>query len=187
MNSPTDDPPAPPNGAKPGSRERASRIPRDFIVHSLALILLAVGPAILCAWLAQSSGSWQMFERSGSIITIVGLLLASRRYIEHSVTDLVRERASEYARFKPRTMLGDILDARRGLTLSAFGTLIWGWGAYLRWWSFAVLAMWMAFVFYRAFQDPLLQRRRAMPSRTTETASEAPCHRRELGCRECRP
>jgi hypothetical protein len=151
------------------------------------LIVLAVGPAILCAWLAQSSGSWQMFERSGSVITIVGLLLASRRYIEHSVTDLIHERTGEYARSRPHTTLVDIMDARRGLTLSAFGTLIWGWGAYLRWWSFGVLALWMAFVIYRAFHDPVLQRRHEMPPRTAGMASEAPCHRREPGRGECRP
>jgi len=140
--------------------QEALRTPWGFIVRSLALIVLAVVPSIICACLSQSSSSWYLFERSGSLITIAGLLLASRRYLEHSVTDLVVAHSNENSRFKPGKVLGDVLDARRGLTLSAFGTLIWGWGSFLRWWSFGVLALWMAFVIYRAFRDPVLQRRR---------------------------
>jgi hypothetical protein len=121
------------------------------------LIVLAVCPAVICAWLAHTSGDWHLFERSGSAITIAGLLLASRRYFEYTVTDLVVAHTQKDARFEAGEILSSILDARRGLTLSAFGTLIWGWGIYLRWWSFGVLAVWMAFVLYRALSDPVLQ------------------------------
>ncbi|MFM0341351.1 hypothetical protein [Paraburkholderia fungorum] len=124
------------------------------------MILLAVSPAIICAYLAQTSANWHLFERSGSIITITGLLFASGRYFEHTVTDLVVSRTKENAGSKSEKILGDILATRRGLTLSAFGTLIWGYGIFLQWWSFGVLALWMAFVIYRAFHDPVLQRRR---------------------------
>ncbi|WP_233888374.1 hypothetical protein [Paraburkholderia flagellata] len=124
------------------------------------MIVLAVSPAIICACIAQASGRWDLFERSGSVITITGLLLASRRYLEHTVTDLVVAHANGDASFKPHHALSEVLAARRGLTLSAFGTLIWGWGTFLRWWSFGVLALWMAFVVYRAFRDPVLQRTR---------------------------
>lgn len=138
--------------------EETLRTPWGYIFRSIAMIALAVSPAIICAYLAQTSARWDLFERSGSVITITGLLLASRRYLEHTVTDLVVAHANQDAGFKPHHALSEVLAARRGLTLSAFGTLIWGWGIFLRWWSFGVLALWMAFVVYRAFRDPVLQR-----------------------------
>ncbi|MGV2287266.1 hypothetical protein AAHK20_01010 [Trinickia sp. YCB016] len=137
----------------------ALKAPWDYIVRSIALIVLAVCPAIICACLARTPAGWHLFERSGSIVTIAGLLLASRRYFEHTVTDLVGVHKNG-AGFESSKALGDILATRRGLTLSAFGTLILGWGIFLRWWSFGVLALWMAFVIYRAFRDPVLRRRR---------------------------
>lgn len=139
-------------------RGGALRTPWGYILRSIAMIALAVSPAIICAHLAQASSRWDLFERSGSVITITGLLLASRRYLEHTVTDLVFARANGDTGFKPHHALSEVLAARRGLTLSAFGTLVWGWGIFLRWWSFGVLALWMAFVVYRAFRDPVLQR-----------------------------
>jgi hypothetical protein len=143
--------------AASGLQQRALRTPWDYIARSVSMIVLAVSPALVCAYFAQTSADWHLFERSGSIVTIAGLLLASRRYFEHTVTDLVVAHTREDARFEPTEVLSSILDARRGLTLSAFGTLIWGWGTILRWWSFAVLALWLAFVIYRAFYDPVLQ------------------------------
>lgn len=136
------------------------RTPWGYIARSIALVVLAVSPSVICAYLAQTSAHWSLFERSGSIVTITGLLLASRHYFAYTVTDLIVARTNKGAGFKARKVLGDVLAGRRGLTLSAFGTLIWGWGIFLRWWSFAVLALWMAFVIYRAFRDPVLQRRR---------------------------
>jgi hypothetical protein len=140
-------------------RQDPLQTPWGYIFRSLGLISLAVFPAIVCAHLAQTTANWQLFERSGSIITIAGLLFASRRYFQHTVTDLVAAQTHRGARFDSGKVLTDILAARRGLTLSAFGTLIWGWGIYLRWWSFVVLGLWMAFVVYRAFRDPVLHRR----------------------------
>ncbi|MEX3994083.1 hypothetical protein AB4Y35_25300 [Paraburkholderia sp. EG286A] len=136
------------------------RVPDSYIVWSVAMIALAVSPAFICACIAHASGHWDLFERSGSVITMIGLLLASRPYFEHTVTDLVIAHADEDAVLKPGEVLSDILAAKRGLTLSAFGSLIWGWGSYLRWWSFSLLAIWMVFVVYRACRDPVLQRRR---------------------------
>jgi hypothetical protein len=138
----------------------ALRAPWGYIVSSIGLVVLAVCPAVICAYLAQTSAHWGLFERSGSIVTIIGLLLASRHYFSYSIPDLVAARTNKGAGFKAGRVLSDALAARRGLTLSAFGTLIWGWGIFLRWWSFAVLALWMAFVIYRIFCDPVLQRRR---------------------------
>jgi hypothetical protein len=147
----------PDNRAVSDLRQRALQTPWDFIARSISMIVLAVCPSVVCAYLAQTSSDWHLFERSGSIVTIAGLLLASRRYFERTVTDLVVAHTRDDAGFERNEVLSSILDARRGLTLSAFGTLIWGWGIYLRWWSFAFLALWLGFVFYRAFYDPVLQ------------------------------
>jgi len=122
-------------------RQRDLRAPKGYIVWSIAMIALAICPEIICACIAQASGHWDLFERSGSITTIIGLLLASRPYFEHTVTDLVIAHADEDSIFKPDEIFSDILAAKRGLTLSAFGSLIWGWGLYLRWWSFSLLAL----------------------------------------------
>ncbi|RZF25783.1 hypothetical protein EVC45_31370 [Paraburkholderia sp. UYCP14C] len=146
------------SGAADSLCEEALRTPWGYIFRSVAMIALAVSPAVLCAYLAQASGRWDLFERSGSVITITGLLLASRRYLERTVTDLVVAHANGDAGFKPHHALSEVLAVRRGLTLSAFGTLIWGWGIFLRWWSFGVLALWMVLVIYRAFRDPVLRR-----------------------------
>jgi hypothetical protein len=136
------------------------RAPGGYIVRGVAMIVLAVCPSIICAGLAQTSGRWGLFERSGSVTTIIGLLLASRAYVEQTVTDLVVAQTNKDSKLKSVEVLSDILAAKRGLTLSAFGTLIWGWGLYLRWWSFGVLALWLVFVVYRASHDPVLQRGR---------------------------
>jgi hypothetical protein len=141
-------------------KQRDLRAPWGYIGRSVLMVAFAVCPAIVSAFLAQASADWQFFERSGSITTIIGLLLASRRYFEYRVTDLVDAQTGEHAGFDPGEVLSSILDARRGLTLSAFGTLIWGWGIFLRWWSFVVLALWLAIVLYRAVHDPVLQYRR---------------------------
>lgn len=135
----------------------ALRVPEGYIAWSIAMIALAVCPAIICACIAQASGHWDLFERSGSVLTMIGLLLASRPYFEHTVTDLVIAHADEDAIFKPGEVMSDILAAKRGLTLSAFGSLIWGWGFYLRWWSFSLLVLWMVFVVYRARRDSIVQ------------------------------
>ncbi|WP_413195077.1 hypothetical protein [Pararobbsia alpina] len=78
------------------------------------------------------------------------------------MTELVVAQTRGQAAIEVTESLNRILDARRGLTLSAFGTLIWGWGIYLRWWSFAVLALWLLFVIYRAFYDPVLHHSRGL-------------------------
>ena len=132
-------------------------VPWAFIVRSTGMMLLAVLPALIFAYLAHRSSDWHLFERSGSIVTIIGLLLASRRYFALTVTDLMVARTKNDIDITPREALNLILDTRRGFTLSAFGTLIWGWGIYLRWWSFAALVLWLAFVIFRAFFDPVLQ------------------------------
>ncbi len=75
--------------------------------------------------------------------TAIGLLLASRRYIRYSVLEL----AVLHAQPKPNVaqILEDIFTAKLGLALSAFGTIIWGWGKYLGWASFTYLLVWALF------------------------------------------
>jgi hypothetical protein len=62
------------------SKDRASylelaglRTPSVYIVRSVVTVVLAVCPSIVCASLAENSGRWDLFERSGSIITAIGV------------------------------------------------------------------------------------------------------------------
>ncbi len=122
-------------------------------VRGTLVVVLAVCPSIVCAWLAEISGGWDLFERSGSIIAAVGLLVASRRYIGHGVLELAAWHASDKPGSDLADVLEDILTAKLGLALSAFGTIIWGWGKYLGWWSFAYLLMWALFAMRDARHD----------------------------------
>ncbi len=116
---------------------------RAYRVRRVAAIVLALAAPIACAFLARESGRWDLFERSGSITTAMGLVLASRRYIRYGVLELAVLRAQPEPDMVE--MLEDILTAKLGLALSAFGTIIWGWGKYLRWWSFTYLLVWALF------------------------------------------
>jgi hypothetical protein len=120
--------------------------------RSAALVILAISPPIVCAFLAGSIDRWDLFERSGSITTAIGLLLASRRYIRYGVLELALLHAQK---LQPDVteVFEDIFTAKRGLALSAFGTIIWGWGKYLRWWSFLCLLVWALFVVRDARRD----------------------------------
>ena len=129
---------------KPGYLELAGVWPlKRYRVRRVAAIILALAPPIACAFLARESGRWDLFERSGSITTAIGLVLASRRYIQYGVLEL----ATLHAQPKPNIaqILEDIFTAKLGLALSAFGTIIWGWGKYLGWWSFTYLLVWALF------------------------------------------
>ena len=107
----------------------------------LVAILFAVFPAFLCAWLADRSGRWDLFERAGSIATTIGLVFASGRYVRHSVLELAVSRSGQRDSSLAE-VLDEVIGARIGFALSGFGTLVWGWGAYLRWWSFLYLPVW---------------------------------------------
>jgi hypothetical protein len=126
--------------------------PRRYLVRRVAATLTGLSPPILCACVASNSGNWDFFERSGSITTTIGLLLASRRYIEYGVLELSllqhRQPTAD-----PPGMSEDVMTAKLGLALSAFGTVIWGWGKYLGWWSFSYLAVWALFAARDAYRD----------------------------------
>ena len=141
-------------------KERASwrellsvRASSKYLVRSILAIISGVCPPMICAWIGENSGRRELFERSGSITTAIGLLLASRRYIKHDVFELITLDANNKEEYDFGELLGDAITAKLGLALSAFGTLIWGWGRYLGWWSFSYLVLWAMFDFRRARRD----------------------------------
>jgi hypothetical protein len=117
------------------------------------VVLLAISPPFLAALLAQGTGRWDLFERAGSTTAAVGLLLASRRYIGHGVLELAMLQVSDAVKSDIAEVQEDIVTGKFGLALSAFGTVIWGWGAYLGWWSFGCLAIWALFAIRNARRD----------------------------------
>lgn len=119
--------------------------PSAHRVRGMAAVILAICPAVVFAFLATKSGRWDLFERSGSIITAIGLLVASRRYVQFGILELAMLQAGNHGKPNTAEVLDDILTAKLGLALSAFGTVIWGWGEYLGWWSFGCLAIWALF------------------------------------------
>ena len=125
---------------------------RRYRVRRVAATIMAISPPILCACLASNSGNWDLFERSGSITTAIGLLVASRRYVQYGVLELAMLQARGRAP-DAREMLEDILTAKLGLALSAFGTVIWGWGKYIGWWSFSCVLVWALFAARDARRD----------------------------------
>jgi len=133
--------------------ESAGFSPRTIhLARNAALVILAMSPPIAFAFLAAHINRWDLFERSGSITTAIGLLLASRRYIRYGVIEL----ASLHARKGPADapeVIEDIFTAKQGLALSAFGTIIWGWGGYMGWWSFLYLLVWALFAARDAKRD----------------------------------
>ena len=129
---------------EPGYLELAGLWPaKRYRMRRVAAIFLAVSPPIACAFVAGETGRWDLFERSGSITTAIGLLLASRRYIRYSVLELAV--LNEQPKANIAEILEDISTAKLGLALSAFGTIIWGWGKYLGWASFTYLLVWALF------------------------------------------
>jgi hypothetical protein len=138
---------------KPGYLELAGVWPpKAYRIHIIATISLALCPPLVCAFLASTSGRWDLFERSGSITTALGLLLASRRYIRYGVLELAILQARDQER-DAAEILEDIFTGKLGLGLSAFGTIVWGWGLYLGWWSFSYLLVWAMFAARDAYRD----------------------------------
>jgi hypothetical protein len=125
---------------------------RPGMTSNLATTVMAISPPILCACLAGHSGNWDLFERSGSITTAIGLLVASRRYVQYGVVELAMLQARRVTS-EAREMLEEIHTAKLGLALSGFGTVIWGWGKYIGWWSFICLLVWALFAARDARRD----------------------------------
>ena len=72
--------------------------------------------------MAQSSGNWDLFERCGSLTAAIGLVVASRRYFQYGVHELAMLRAHDELKSEMAELLEDVLTAKMGLALSAFGT-----------------------------------------------------------------
>jgi hypothetical protein len=109
------------------------------------VVTWGLAPPVICAWWAQSSGRWDLFERSGSITTAIGLIVASRRYLKYGISELALLRLNADADPDIVEVTKDVVSAKHGLALSACGTIIWGWGTYLGWWCFASVAIWAVF------------------------------------------
>ena len=124
-----------------------------YVLQSLLIIAFGLCPLIICALLSANHGNWELFERSGSITTAIGLLLASRRYIRRDVSELVALGVTDQQEYSFGESVTDAITGKLGLALSAFGTLVWGWGTYLGWWSFTYLVLWAALDLPRARRD----------------------------------
>jgi hypothetical protein len=114
---------------------------RTLHARDVAAIILAISAPLVCIFLARTSERWDLLERSGSITTAIGLLLASRRYIHYGALELATAR-EQNSQPKVTEAFEDVLTAKSSLALSACGTIVWGWGSYLRWWSFTGLFVW---------------------------------------------
>jgi hypothetical protein len=130
-----------------------SRILCAYRARTVPVIILAVSPPLICAWFATGPDRWNLFERSGSLTTAIGLLLASRRYLGHGVLELAIGQKDDESRSSMIELVENIHAAKLGLALSAFGTITWGWGKYLGWWSFSYLVVWAVIAAYDAWRD----------------------------------
>ena len=124
-------------------------------ISLVVVVVLGLCPPLLGGWFAQSSGNWDLFERSGSMTAAIGLVVASRRYFQYGVHELAVLRADDELKSDMAELLEDVLTARMGLALSAFGTIVSGWGKYLGWWSFSYLLVWAWFTFRDIYRDSI--------------------------------
>jgi hypothetical protein len=116
-------------------------------------IIVAFGPPVITACLVGNPNRWEWFARSGSATAAVGLFWASRHYVSHSVYELARLRTDPKRQTDDTQLVHEISTAKLGLAMSAFGTIISGWGQYLGWWSFSFLIVWALFVARDAYRD----------------------------------
>ena len=137
------------------------------------VIVLGLCPPLLGGWFAQSSGNWDLFERSGSITAAIGLVVASRRYFQYAVRELATLRANDEQKLEVAALLEDVLMAKEGLALSAFGTIVWGWGKYLEWWSFSFLLVWAWFALRDFYRDYIRESTNAAGGVTARSGATA--------------
>jgi hypothetical protein len=122
--------------------------------RSVAAVVLAVSPPLIFAWFATGSDRWDLFEQSGSLTSAIGLLLASRQYLGRGVHELaILHKYQESESSSVVELMEDIHTGKLELALSGLGTIIWGWGEYLRWWSFSYLVVWAAIAALDARRD----------------------------------
>lgn len=121
--------------------------------YRAAAILLAVSPPLIAAILVTDSGRWDLFERSGALTSMIGLLLASRHYLRRGIVEIAMMDRSGASKSDMAELLEEIHATKLGLAISAFGTVIWGGGQYLRWWTFGYLVIWAGIAAYDAWRD----------------------------------
>jgi hypothetical protein len=144
-----------PFGKAPSSYRELFRLrtPRAYRARRVAAVILGVSPPLICAWFATGPDRWDLFERSGSVASAIGLLLASRHYVGYGVLELAISHMNNESRSSMVELVEDIYTGKLGLALSAFGMFIWGWGKYLGWWSFSYLVVWAVIAAYDAWRD----------------------------------
>ena len=110
---------------------------------------------------ADKTGEWNLFERVGSLMTSIGLALCSRRSIRLGSAELLRmdylgddapKRSDDGLRL-------DVMASKAGFSLSVIGTLLWGWGSYLKWWSFSLLLIWLCVLLRGQWRDTAAAKR----------------------------
>lgn len=137
----------------------------------VVVVVLGLCPPLLGGWFAQSSGNWDLFERSGSITVAIGLVVASRRYFQYGVLELAMLRAEDELKSQMAELLEDVLTAKTGLALSAFGTIVSGWGEYLGWWSFSYLLVWAWFALRDIYRDSIRLKKSHPGAAASDTSS----------------
>ena len=125
----------------------AYRIRRDIT------IVLAVCPPLLCALFVSGPDHWSLFERSGSLTAAIGLLLASRQYLKPGNLEVAVLNRANSANSNLVELVEETRCHKLGLAISAFGSIVMGWGSYLRWWTFSYLVVWAAIAAYDAWRD----------------------------------
>ena len=122
-------------------------------ISRAAAITLAVSPPVICALFARGPERWDLFERSGALTSAIGLLLASRRYLGRGVIEIAIIEQGKGSKSNTLELIENIHATKLGLAVSAFGTIIWGTGKYLQWWTFSYLIVWAAIAAFDAWRD----------------------------------
>ena len=144
-----------------------SLTPGTYRARRAVAVFLAVSPPLFCAFFASASDRWDIFERSGSLTTTIGLLLASRRYLRPGIFEMAITSRNHESKSDMTEFLEDIYTQKLGLAISAFGTILWGWGIYLRWWTFSYLVVWATIAAYDAWRDFVRLRDASIGRRST--------------------
>ena len=119
----------------------------------LAAAVLAISPPFVFALLAEARAAGTCSSVRGPSLQPSAFSLASRRYIQHGALELTMLRVNDALKSDTAEVLEDVVTGKLGLALSAFGSIIWGWGAYLGWWCFAFMAIWVIGVLRDAHRD----------------------------------
>ena len=130
-----------------------SLTPGTYRFRRVAAITLAVSPPMICALFVTGPDRWTLFERSGSLTAAIGLLLASRQYLKPGTLELAIMNRRNESKSNMVEILEDIRVHKLGLAVSAFGSIIMGWGRYLGLWTFSYLVIWAAIAAFDAWRD----------------------------------